>query len=72
MLGKNVKMPKSKHHRKKMPSSVRRKRVNYRKAILRFLNSPKRMPEKRTMTQEARNEKFYKIFPKWREVWGDD
>lgn len=55
-----------------MSSSERRKRVNYRKAILRFLNSPKRAPEKKTMTMAERDEKFFKIFPKWKEVWGDD
>lgn len=65
-------MPISKHHKKKMSSSERKKRVNYRKAILRFLNSPKRAPEKKTMTMAERDKKFFKIFPKWKEMWSDD
>ena len=56
-------MPRSKHHNKKQSDSKRRKLVNSRKAFKKYVNSPKREGEGRTMTSTELDNKLREQFP---------
>lgn len=61
-------MPISKHHTKKQSNSKRRKISNSRKALNKYIDSPKRVPERKTMSIPEQNDKLIKQFPNLRKI----
>ena len=54
--------------KRKKRAKLAKRNNNIRRAILKYTESPKRKPEKKTLTIEEQDAKFVKAFPNYKEA----